>query len=205
MKLIGMLDSPYVRRTAISLAMLGVKFDLEQLSVFRTFEDFSEINPIVKAPTLVTDNGIVIVDSTLIIEYVARNVCGRHYIDEVPGEQAEEYYRKIGLSLAACEKALQVVYEKALRPPEKIYEPWLNRVIRQVKAAYKAINIEYLKYDVENDKLLSQPNIIAAIAWKFAMENIPDVIEKEQHTALEKLSDDMENRSEFRAFPYPEG
>lgn len=35
MRLIGMLDSPYVRRVAISLKLMQIPFELEQLSVFR--------------------------------------------------------------------------------------------------------------------------------------------------------------------------
>ena len=41
MQLIGMLDSPYVRRTAISLRLLGVPFEHRSISVFSTFEPVS--------------------------------------------------------------------------------------------------------------------------------------------------------------------
>ena len=44
MQLIGMLDSPYVRRVAISLRLLGLDFEHRPISVFRTYEQFSEIN-----------------------------------------------------------------------------------------------------------------------------------------------------------------
>jgi glutathione S-transferase len=60
MRLIGMLDSPYVRRVAISLEHLGVPFEHEAVSVFSTFEEFRGINPVVKAPTLVCDDGEVL-------------------------------------------------------------------------------------------------------------------------------------------------
>jgi len=53
MKLIGMLDSPYVRRVAITLKHLGIAFEHQSVSVFRDFERFAQINPVVKAPTLV--------------------------------------------------------------------------------------------------------------------------------------------------------
>lgn len=49
MKLIGTLDSPYVRRVAISLELYGVDFVHEPLSVFRTFNEFAQINPVVRA------------------------------------------------------------------------------------------------------------------------------------------------------------
>jgi glutathione S-transferase len=68
-KLIGMMDSPYVRRVAISLELYGVEFESRPLSVFSSFEAFSRINPAVKAPTLVLDNGIRLMDSSLILAY----------------------------------------------------------------------------------------------------------------------------------------
>lgn len=68
-KLIGMMDSPYVRRVAISLELYGVEFESEPLSVFSTFEAFSRINPVVKAPTLILENEIRLMDSSLILHY----------------------------------------------------------------------------------------------------------------------------------------
>ena len=47
MQLIGMLDSPYVRRVAISLQLLGLPFEHRSVSVFRGFDEFSRINPVV--------------------------------------------------------------------------------------------------------------------------------------------------------------
>nr|BFE96285.1 hypothetical protein GCM10020185_68210 [Pseudomonas brassicacearum subsp. brassicacearum] len=38
--------------------------------MFRHFEQFQHINPVVKAPTLVLDDGNVLMDSTLIIDYL---------------------------------------------------------------------------------------------------------------------------------------
>src|SRR6187551_2127448 len=70
MKLIGMLDSPYVRRVAVCLDVLGVPFEHEAVSVFSTFERFREINPVVKAPTMICDDGGILMDSGLILQYV---------------------------------------------------------------------------------------------------------------------------------------
>ena len=39
MKLIGMSDSPFVRRVAISAKRLGLSFEHEQISVMRQFEE----------------------------------------------------------------------------------------------------------------------------------------------------------------------
>jgi len=71
MKLIGMLDSPYVRRVAICLKLLKLDFEHQSISVFSTYEAFAKINPVVKAPTLILDNGQRVMDSTVILQYVA--------------------------------------------------------------------------------------------------------------------------------------
>ena len=72
MKLIGMLDSPFVRRVAISMRLLGLPFEHAAISVFRGFDAFQQINPVVKAPTLICrdeDGGSVLMDSTLMLIY----------------------------------------------------------------------------------------------------------------------------------------
>ena len=68
MKLIGMLDSPYVRRVAVSLQVMGIEFEHQSLSVFRGYDEFALINPVVKAPTLLFDDGGMLMDSTLILQ-----------------------------------------------------------------------------------------------------------------------------------------
>ena len=68
MQLVGMLDSPYVRRAAIALQLLELPFEHRALSVFSTYEQFRAVNPVVKAPTLVCDDGTVLMDSSLIID-----------------------------------------------------------------------------------------------------------------------------------------
>lgn len=70
MQLIGMMDSPYVRRVAISLAVLGLPFEHQSVSVFRHFDTFAKINPVVKAPTFIADDGTLLIDSSLILDYL---------------------------------------------------------------------------------------------------------------------------------------
>ena len=133
MQLVGMLDSPYVRRAAISLRLLGVPFEHRPVSVFSTFEEFRGINPVVKAPTLVCDDGTVLMDSTLVIDY-AEALSGRSLMPAALAERVRAL-RITGLALAACEKTVQIVYEHNLRPAEKLHQPWVDRVRGQLVAA----------------------------------------------------------------------
>jgi glutathione S-transferase len=137
-----MLDSPYVRRVAISLQLLDVPFEHLSLSVFSTFAKFQQINPVVKAPTLVCDDGMVLMDSTLIIEYAeALAASGKSLMPAAVAER-QHALRNIGLALSACEKSVQIIYERQLRPAEKLHEPWVTRVTGQLLAAYAALESE---------------------------------------------------------------
>ena len=99
MRLIGMLDSPFVRRVAVTLELLGVAFRHEALSVFSTFNEFQRINPVVKAPTLVLDDGTVLMDSSLIISYLeSRLATGQALWSRDATERAHEY-RAVALAL----------------------------------------------------------------------------------------------------------
>ena len=142
MQLIGMLDSPYVRRVAVSLQLLGLPFEHRSISVFSTFEQFRQINPVVKAPSLVCDDGTVLMDSTLILEYAEGLAAAGKSLMPKDAAARQHALRTIGLALAACEKSVQIVYERMLRPAEKMHEPWLTRITGQLLAAYDALESE---------------------------------------------------------------
>lgn len=128
MRLIGMVDSPYVRRVAVSMRFLGLPFSHDSLSVFSQYDSFAAINPVVKAPTLVTEDGITLLESTLILDYLERLVPPDRSLYPVSAEDFTRGQRLTGLALAACEKTVQMVYEFNLRPAEKRYQPWIDRI-----------------------------------------------------------------------------
>lgn len=175
MKLIGMLDSPYVRRVAISAKALKIDLEHESLSVFRHFEQFQQVNPVVKAPTLILDDGVVLMDSTLILDYLEAS-SGKSLL---PTDLKERAYalRLIGLSLAACEKAVQLYYERNLRPADIQYQPWVERVEGQLAAAFTALEAELEKSRLSTDGTLTQAGISLAVAWSFTELVAPDQID----------------------------
>lgn len=200
MQLIGMLDSPYVRRVAISLHLLGLPFEHRSLSVFSTFEQFSQINPVVKAPTLVTNDGTVLMDSTLILQWAES--LSSHSLTPVDARQQLRDLRRTGLALAACEKAVQMVYERQLRPSEKQHQPWLDRVGRQLDAAYAALETEFSRSseEVESDRV-THGQIATAVAWSFTQLVLPGRILASAHPAIEQFTSAAEQWPAFRACP----
>lgn len=201
MQLVGMLDSPYVRRTAVSLRLLGIPFEHRSLSVFSTFEQFRAINPVVKAPTLVLDDGAVLMDSTLIVEY-AEFLAGRSLW---PAEAAARLraLRLTGLALAACEKTVQIVYERKLRPAEKLHQPWVDRVLGQLLAAYDQLEREVAAtpWTAEEEAALTQDAVSAAVAWSFTQLMLPELVDPARFPALAAHAARAEALPVFAALP----
>lgn len=198
-----MLDSPYVRRVAISLKMLELPFSHEPLSVFSTFDAFAEINSVVKAPSLVTDQAVVLMDSSLILEHAERLATPALSLSPVDVQTHARAQRIISLALAACEKTVQIVYEYNLRPSEKQHQPWLDRVHSQLAAAYRMLELEVKDVDawIFGDRPL-QADITSAVAFRFTREMLSDAVAAVTHPALAALSARAEATEAFSAFPF---
>lgn len=201
MRLIGMLDSPYVRRVAISLDMLGINFEHKAVSVFKNFDEFKSINPVVKAPTLVCDHGEVLMDSSLILQFIEASMAnGKSLWTKKPAQLPHEF-RAVGLALAACDKGVQYVYETNLRPAAAQYEPWLARVAEQITAALNLLEAELTNRQHDVEQTNNQASITAAVAWHFIQSMLPSLIAKENYPNLVKLSTRMEADASFIKFP----
>lgn len=201
MQLIGMLDSPYVRRVAVSLQLLGLPFEHRALSVFRNFEQFQQINPLVKAPSLICDDGTVLMDSTLILELAEFLAAPAKSLMPADIAERQQALRVIGLGLAACEKSVQIIYERELRPVEKQHEPWLARVTGQLLAAYDALEAELLRRPLAVDNI-DQAGITTAVAWQFSHTMTPDLLDAARFPTLQQFSAMAEQLPAFAAAPH---
>jgi glutathione S-transferase len=204
MRLIGMLDSPFVRRVAISLDALGVAFEHESVSVFSTFEKFRGINPVVKAPTLVCDDGGVLMDSALILQYVESTRAAPSPLWSADARLRLLQFRAVSYASAAAEKSVQLVYEMQLRPPSAQHEPWKTRVRSQFTAAYAA-----LESMLGTEASLAQPGanhaaIWLAVVWQFAQSMIADELPASRYPRLVALSAQSEALPVFLRWP-PDG
>ncbi len=206
MQLIGMLDSPYVRRVAVSLQLLGLRFEHQPLSVFRSFEPFYQINPVVKAPSLVCDDGQVLMDSTLIVDYAEALAAPRKSLMPTGLAEHQHALRVIGLGLAACEKAVQIVYERNLRPPEKRHEPWVARVTGQLLAACAALEAELGRRPLAaTSEAMTQAGVTTAATWEFVQQTMPEIVPAGSHPLLRAFSLRAEALPEFLAAPHGPG
>lgn len=205
MQLIGYLDSPFVRRVAVTMQFLGIDYQHRELSIFRDFEEFSRINPMVKVPTLVLDDGQVLGDSSLIIDYLESHIAGRSLMPkDKDGYLAA--LRHIGTSLVAMEKVAQLVYETSHRPENRQHGPWIERLEQQLEGAAGIMESAVSACANTPDQWLlgdemTQADISTAVAWRFMMHIDKVKLQPDDFPALVAFSARAEALPEFIACP----
>jgi glutathione S-transferase len=202
MVLIGMLDSPYVRRCAVSLKLMDVAFEHRALSVFRNFDEFRKVNPVVKAPTLVCGDGTVLMDSTLILDYVESTLPAERRLLPTKLDARRRALHVIGFALAAADKCVSIVYEKEQRPKEKLHEPWFERVVGQANTAF--IELEAMMAGARPWLQGDHPtaaDVMTAVAWRFGQYYNAAEIPAAKYPALVAYSQRAESLPEFLSTP----
>ena len=198
MLLVGMLDSPYVRRAAITGTLLEVPFEHRSVSVFRHMEAFRAINPLIKAPTLVTDDGIAISESLLIIQHF-EDVAGRS-LRPLDGVARRRDLALTGIGIVAADKAVSVEYERK-RPEAQRYAPWQERIVSQLHTALDLLDTAAKEGELTAGPELLPSDIAAAIAWGFCRFVIPEFVPEERWPALAEQARACEALDVFKAWP----
>ena len=202
MQLIGMLDSPFVRRVAVTAQFLGIPYEHNPLSIFKSYDEFRKVNPLVKVPTLVCDDGEMLVESTLIIDYLESfHANGKSLMPKSEAERVRAL-RAIGASLVAMEKVVAIIYERTQRPRELQHAPWLERVDQQLRSALDVL--EALVGDGSDWLIgdeITQADVSTAVAWRFTQHSVPRRISAKDFPGLVAFSARAEALPEFLACP----
>lgn len=135
MILIGMYDSSYTRRVAIAMSLYGMPFEHRSWSVGRDFDRIRQYNPLGRAPTLVLDDGEVLTESAMMLDYLDDVVGSERALMPATGIARRDAQRLIALATGAIDKAVLIVLERIFRPVEMHSEAWLSRCRTQVEGA----------------------------------------------------------------------
>src|SRR5271163_2621986 len=118
-----MFDSPFVRRVAVSMKLLGMQFDHRNWSVGKDFELIRQFNPLGRVPALVQSDGHTLIESGAILDFLDEAAGTERALMPPSGEARREALRIIAMAIGAAEKGVIQVYETVFRPPEKRYRP----------------------------------------------------------------------------------
>ncbi len=200
LKLLGMMGSPFVRRLAISMRMMGLDYEYRPLSIFRNYDELRAINPLVKVPTLILDNGEMLVDSSLILEFLESISLPEKRLmpqETVPKLSA---LRTIGIALIVMEKTVQLIYETLQRPEDLQHPPWIERLQQQLEGACLLLEGRVLEQGGTPQRL-NQADLTTAVAWRFVQNVFPERVDANDYPALAAFSAQAEQWPEFIACP----
>src|SRR5215212_225961 len=172
MKLIGNYLSPFTRRVAISLNALAIPFELEALYVFKEPERVRAFNPVVRIPTLILDDGEVLIESFAILDEIDQMVGPDRALTPASGPERRHVMKITAIALASTEKAQWAFYERRVRPEEEVHLPFIEHNGRQVLGGMRFL--DDLASPVGDEEWLagtarlSQADITSAVAYTFA-------------------------------------
>lgn len=187
MQLIGLFDSPYVRRVAVSMRLQGLAFEHVALSVFRHQDEMRRINPLLKVPMLVLDDGDKLIESSFILDYLDDVAAPGRRLVPASGAARRRIMQECAIALVATEKAVQLYYETQLRPAEFSYGPWAARCTGQMHDAFAMLDSQPAS-PLLSGAPITQADITKAVALRFARFVHPADFPDGRYPQIEKLS-----------------
>jgi glutathione S-transferase len=170
MLLIGMFDSPFVRRVAVTMKLLDIPFEHANWSVGRDFDRIREYNPLGRVPTLVTDDDERLMESAAILDYLDERVGPERALLPRSGRERRQALNLMAMATGAAEKGVLQIYERVFRPEDKRHQPWLDRCRVQMSGSLAAIDRYLGERGVSQwlvGKRMTQADISAVCAFTF--------------------------------------
>jgi glutathione S-transferase len=201
MILIGMFDSPFVRRVAVSMNLLQIPFEHRNWSVGKDFELIRQFNPLGRVPTLVLPDGEALIESSAILDFLDEPVGSERALLPRSGKERRDALRIVSIALGAAEKGVLQVYERVFRPGEKRHEPWIDRCRTQMQSALAELDrlTQVRTGDWMIGNRLTQADVTAACAFTFLCDALALGQGSETYPALSALSARCEGQPAFQA------
>ena len=140
MILIGQFDSPFVRRVAIALTLYEMPYEHRPWSVFGQSEAVGAFNPLKRVPTLVLDDGEVLIESAAILDALDHWVGPARALIAADGAPRRHALKVCALGAGLCDKAVSLIYERALH--ETTSQVWVDRCQGQIGAVLDILQAE---------------------------------------------------------------
>ena len=195
MILVGQYDSPFVRRVAISLRVLGLAYEHDTRSVFADFHAMREINPLGRIPSLMLPGGETLIDSAAILDWLDETVGPERALVPPEGPERRRALRLIALAIGTQDKIGAVGFERTMRPAAHRWYDWIERCRTQGAGGLAALDAQPWPAEAK----LDQAQITTACIFRWAQLGAPDMVPAGRYPALDALSQRLEARPEFQA------
>lgn len=175
MLLIGQYDSPFVRRVGIALVLYSMAFSQRRWSVFGDAEAIRAINPLVRVPTLVLEDGTALTDSHMILDYLDGLAGPERALFPAGGPDRYRALRVAALAAGMGEKAVSLFYEQRLH--QTVSAVWVERCRGQIAGVLARLEAERGDTPYWFGDRLGHADIALACVLRFIRDAHPGLIE----------------------------
>ena len=199
MMLIGQCDSPFVRRVAVALRLYGLAHEEAAWSAFGDSDRIAAYNPLRRVPTLVLDDGFVLMDSAAILELADDMVGPPNAFLARTGADKRIQLRLCALASGAADKGVALVYESNLRTEQ--LGLWVERCRIQIGGALDQLEMERAVRSSQwlFGDTLSHADIVIGTMYRFLAEAVPHDLGLDGYPGLFAHAAACEALPEFQA------
>jgi len=203
MILIGQYDSPFVRRVGIALTLYGMIFEHRPWSAFGDANEIRPYNPLTRVPTLVLNNGEVLIESHLMLDYLDSLVPAERRM--FPTDEPARYHAlKISaLATGLGDKAVSLFYETRLH--EKVSDLWAGRCRTQIEAVLAVLEADRSARSTAHwfGDRIGHADIAVAAVLRFIGEAHPGLVSLADFPALDSHAARLEALPVFQTISQP--
>jgi len=202
--LVGQYDSPYVRRVAVTLHLYGMPFERNAISVFGDAAEMARIHPLVRIPSLILDDGEVLIDSAAIIDHLDEAMGPDLALTPRSGKERRRVLQATVAATGAIDKAGAVVYERHFHEGTHLSREWEARCKGQLEGTLGWLESQ-LKGEWMTGSKMTQADIATACMVGYLKLRLPEVLREGEYPELERHSVACERLEAFvAARPSPE-
>jgi glutathione S-transferase len=184
MILIGQYDSPFVRRVAIALRHYGMAYEHRPWSTFGDAERIAPFNPLRRVPTLVLDNGDVLIESTAILDWLDELAGPARAMIADGGDRRRQALKICAMATGLADKAVSLFYERALH--QTTSEQWIARCRTQIADVLAALEAERAGRTERFwfGAAIGHADVAVTCALRFTREAHPGLFDEQRWPAL---------------------
>jgi len=200
MILIGQYDSPFVRRVAIAMALYRLDFEHRPWSTFGDADRLRAYNPLTRVPTLVLDDGEVLIDSHLMLDYLDSLVPADVRMFPVAEPARRRALRIAALGCGVGDKAVSLFYERRMH--QEMSELWANRCRAQIAGGMAALEADRAAQRTPywfGDRI-GHADIAVVAALRFVVDAHPGLADMDRYPALKEHRERLEALPVFQEY-----
>lgn len=203
MILIGQYDSSFVRRVGIALTLYDLPFEHKPWSTFGDADKIRPYNPLTRVPTLVLDDGDVLIESHLIIEHIDRLVGPERAMYPAAEPQRHRAVKVAALAMGMADKAVSLFYEMRLH--SQVSDQWVARCKAQIDGVLAVLEEDRAARDTDYwfGERIGHADIAVAVALRHLNDSHPGLVDMAAYPALAAHAARLEAMPVFQSVSQP--